>query len=688
MYVNTAPGAYWDVERLVQYWYKNTGFNMKSVIKTPDVNLVVSFDNIVVNPARLSVFIIDNDTQLSTRIYEDAATTNSPTSYSVDWYNKTITLNQGIGATESLMVEVYEVGNGKELIRSNSDFMPMRVNETTSTTEFIFNIQYEPIVNDPLVYVNGVKKVYETDYTITYTDDNFMKLLFLSDTYDTTVDYIVFSIVGNSLAAYNTVQYGYSIPETQVFVPDTTVNNIPLDLEFVTLTSDNINNAIVELNGKRLIPYPLSGYDYTINDITNELEMRFLAVTTDDVVAITTYYDTSRQYLTTEKFLSLEVTGITFVDKTVNPVVITFGTDPGYSDSDLIRVDNISGSTELNNNTYYVKSITYSSGSDYYYELYTDVLLTDPVMGIDISNYEGGGFAWLDSDTVVVPNPAIPDPPPAPSPMPDMTYTDGSRTWVTINGERLNPASLKFNEDNKLSILTELDGSEIIIVTSMVTGASPNSMSFNISVNKAGVGSVYRTNPEDSTWLTQDLFTGDDIIYFYNVSNLVETISASADIELSGTTIYAYVQFDITTVKGVEVYNNTTLTKLPESAFGTALLDGKSVIEFSSGVSVGDSITAILTVGDIVEINGERIRFSNLDAANNTVSGLTRGIQGTHETEVHHQYDMGYGINPAKKITDEEYNLTWNSTNITDIGDPLQISTTPTAVFLQSNQIN
>jgi hypothetical protein len=54
----------------------------------------------------------------------------------------------------------------------------------------------------------------------------------------------------------------------------------------------------------------------------------------------------------------------------IYPVVITFAADPGYADGDLIRIDNVQGSTELNNNTYYVKSVTYSSGSDYYYGLY------------------------------------------------------------------------------------------------------------------------------------------------------------------------------------------------------------------------------------------------------------------------------------------------------------------------------
>jgi hypothetical protein len=219
----------------------------------------------------------------------------------------------------------------------------------------------------------------------------------------------------------------------------------------------------------------------------------------------------------------------------------------------------------------------------------------------------------------------------------------------------------------------------------MVTGESPNPMSFNITVNKYGNGFVTRTNPTDGSWLTQDFTSTDTTMYFYNVSNLVETISTDLIVNDESGTIYTYVQCDINEVKGVQVYNKTTISSLASSQYGLTLFNGKSAVIFSSGVSVGDLVTVTITIGNVVEINGERIKFDVINTETNTITGLTRGVQGTSAAEIHSKYSIGYGINPARRITDAEYSDTWNSETITSNGDPLQISVTDAAVFLQNN---
>jgi len=517
-----------------------------------------------------------------------------------------------------------------------------------------------------------------------------MKLLFLNDTYDTNTDYIVFSILGNSAIAFNPVEYGYSIPETCVFT-GTVSARYTLDTSLISLAGDNEDNAIVELNGVRLIPPNLGGTDYWFEG--DELVL-ILATAAEDVLAITTFYDTSRQYLVTSEYTGLVVTAIKYVDKTNPTLEIVFATDPGFVSGDHVSIAGLTGDTALNESDYYVEPVSYGD-SDFHFALYTNSGLTTPVSNTSVSNYAGGGFAWLDADTIQVPYPTIPSPPIGV--MPDMTYTDGNRTWVTIlhpadsdlGGKRLNPMSLLFEEDNKLNILTALDGAETIIITTMVSGASPNSMSFNINVNRTGVGSVYRTNQEDSTWLTQNFTTNDDVMYFSNVSNLVDSVVRTSTVEDDGTTVYAYVQCDINEVTQVEVYNNDTLETLLKTEFGITLFNGKPAIIFTSGVTAGDVITATLTIGNIVEINGERISFEQIDTTTNTLSGLKRGIQGTRQLATHYVYDVGYGISPARKLSDAEYNSNWNSFNLAVVkGDPLQISTTSTAIFLQSNEIN
>ena len=759
MYVNTAPGAYWNLGNDGSIWYKHTGFNMVSTVTKPNLNLEITFANVVVNPTRMSVFIIDDVTNDSYRIYENTTTGTFTYTYSIDWYNQIVTINQSLPAGKSIMIEMYEVGNGKELIRSNSKYTPIRVDEDTGWSCFIFDIQYEEIVNDPLVYVSVAggtlnKLEYNVDYIISYTYTNFMKLLFLNTTLDPNTDYVSFSIVGNSRTDYNLTQYGYSIPETQVFLGSdiVPVNGFALDDSLTTLTGDNIDNSIVEVNGQRLIPPNLTGAEYTFASVsgTNYLQITATPASTD-VIAITTFYDTERQFLTTADYTGgtgINVTAISYVDHSKTPMEVTFTSDPGFVDTDIIRIDDVSGTTGINNMTYYVDKISATL-----YNLYTDIGLTTPVVGPDFGGYTGGGYAWLDSSTIQIPTPATPGHMEPPI-LPDMTYTDGSRTWFTINGQRLNPQHLRFSTsasftgsisgttltvtaiasgllnigqeifgssispntyivgmisgvggigtyevdisqtvassamttsvDNKLSIFANLDTTDLLLVTSMVTGASPNSMSFNYSINKYSEASVYRANPQDGSWLTQEFELNDDTMYFYNVSNLVETFTTSVNVVTVGLNTYARVQCDINEIKEVLVYNVTVGQNIDSTNYGITLLDGKPTVLFTGGVTAGDLVRITLTVGNIVEIEGERIKFDYIDTVNNTITGLTRGIQGTSSARTHSQYAIGYGINNARKLSEAGYNSTWNSENIVTYGDPLQISDTTYAKFLQS----
>ena len=769
MYVTSAPGAYWDLDNTNPFWYKHTGFNMKSFTAIPDINYQVSFRDVVLNPARMSVFLLNNSTNLSTRIYEDTYGTTLTYNYSVDWYNQKITFNNSatpsaIPAGYSLMIEIYEVGNGKELVRGNSRNIPLQLDTDTNTSMYVFPVQYQSIVNEPLVYISVdggplTKLVYNTDYFITNTNDNLLKLLF-TEIYNIDTDYIVYSILGDSSTLYNTEQYGYSIPETQVFVASSSTTDFELDTTLINLDGDNILNSIVEKNGQRLayLPSDPVNTDYSFVEISSVWYLRLeVSANTSDVIAVTTFYDTSRQYLTTGRYISgtsLYVSAITYIDNNVSPVRVTFATDPSPTTNisgSLFRLDGVVGTTEVNGNTYYINQInstTYdlyslvidtsitgayisgTSGTSYIIALdvtnislgmlvtgtgigkgasnggafitnieadtpsvgeykitlsmtntatVSAVQFSQNTIGDDFSTYMGSGFGWNDLYTIQVPSPTVP------LGMPAMTYTDGSRTWVTINGQRLNTDNVKFYDDNHIGILHALTLSQEVLITSMVTGASPNGIGFNITVNKNSQGSVTRTNDQDGSWLTETFNTGDNIMHFYNVSNLIEQFSTTVNVVEEDSVVYAYVQCDISQVRQVEVYNNTTLETLTDdSTYGIRLLNGRPAVVFTSGATAGNLVTVTLIIGDIVELNGERIRFTTIDITANTISGLIRGVQGTRIAESHAEYTIGHGITPARRLTDMQYMDTWNSNNITDFGDPLQISTTSEGIFLNS----
>jgi hypothetical protein len=105
---------------------------------------------------------------------------------------------------------------------------------------------------------------------------------------------------------------------------------------------------------------------------------------------------------------------------------------------------------------------------------------------------------------------------------------------------------------------------------------------------------------------------------------------------------------------------------------------------FISGANAGDLVTVSLIIGNIVEINGEKIKFNSININNNTITGLTRGVQGTTTLETHTKNSIGFGISPARRLTETQYSENWNSYEITSFGDPLQISTTTEGIFLNS----
>ena len=128
MIVTTRPGSDWDAAI-----YGHVGFNVVSTEITPnDSQLEFSFNGIVENPANMSLFDIDYSTNLSIRIYD----------FTVDWVNKIITLDQPLESAHGLRLDLYEVGNGDQLVKSNSQVIPFVDNMITGFVEMPLNCNY------------------------------------------------------------------------------------------------------------------------------------------------------------------------------------------------------------------------------------------------------------------------------------------------------------------------------------------------------------------------------------------------------------------------------------------------------------------------------------------------------------------------------------------------------------------
>jgi len=760
--VITKPGAFWDNDNITQsFKYGHTGFGMKSKTVVPDFTNKFSFDGMLDNPVQVAVFVEDKVTGLSSRLYETYG-------YTVNWVSKTITLTDTINSNETILVEVYDYGNGREIVRANSQNTPLIIEETTGHSQFLllnytfvqsFNLRNLTTVDiDPVIYHNGVKLTNDK-FEVAIVQNG--TLISFTDTYDLETDYLTFILMSNTvIPEFNDILFGYSLPETQVFeytdssefevanylgnvkdlnyavVEDfndghtyatmgydntgfsafnvgdkvTITGMLPADWNVVDATITHINTAnggttrtfsyiigssystatefgtahngytatkssVVEVNGFRL-----ASTDYEIDVFTATLTVS-ASLTAGDLVAITTFNDFQRQNLVTTEVNNLVVNSIRFIDNNTSVVVsgqryptITISTNEnhGLVDGDLVRLDGIKGMTALNNTTHYVKVITVKS-----FELYEqvteqsgDLIFFPPTSGAGLGAFTPSGFVWKDDTTLTITSNSV--------------YTVGSRTWVTVNGKRVDPANLRFNSNNKLSIMAPIVDTDSVIITAMVSEATPGSMIYNVSVDKLGNGKIHRMT--NNVWLTQPLYSYEDTIHVNNVRLLVNNITENLTAITESNSVVAKLNYKIEDMSGVIVYNASTLLTLSRDDYVVKNVNSRPTVIFTSGVTEGDNLQVTIQIGHIVNINGEQIRFRTIDFTTNTVSGLIRGILGTGIKKTHNMHSFVHGMNDATMLDPIFYDNVLNSSNYTAKGDPMQISDSPAAKFLQTGQ--
>jgi hypothetical protein len=261
------------------------------------------------------------------------------------------------------------------------------------------------------------------------------------------------------------------------------------------------------------------------------------------------------------------------------------------------------------------------------------------------------------------------------------------RLWVTVNGYRIPSSALRLNPDNNLSILTTIQPGDVVIITSMIPTATPNQTVYLQNVNKTGIQSVYRANSLTRTWLTENLQDTDDTIYVEDVTMLTETIiqNETAPAQVDGI-ISIGLEGDKRAICQVIVYNNTTSQTVNPANYYIAIEATAPILKITGGVSVTNVLTITVIIGNLIYVNGEQIGFTTVDFATNTVTGLQRGDNGTGEQTFIPKYSEVYGILSSNKLPSVYTALTWNSYNYNLVdGDPLQISTTVSANFLNAD---
>jgi hypothetical protein len=677
----------------------------------------------------------------------------------------------------------------------------------------------------------GGAEFISNDYTFGIADNGISaSLIFATGAYDATVDYITYTLFGETVP----IQYGYTIPEMQLFTGDGSTTTFSL-VNFVG--DDNANNAIVEVNGLR---QDIS--DYTINTITNEIIFG-TAPLNGDTIAVTTYNQTDRQYFNTQYNItgstvakitninnnivnpivvsitattsgtnvitcidtSLFVAGQTIVfkgisfgglavdgtvyfvrnilssttftieDENGNIIVLSNGSGSMFAEiggqpsvriitvnphnfsspvngNQLIRIDGVFGSTQLNNKTYYVHVID-SYTVDLYEQPYDSALAAINYPVTNVSTYTGGGYIFNnDLYTIVTVNVTSTTTSPtlgnrlivADTSMLiegtpiiftgtslggislNTTYyikevatptaftisatrggdevilandsgsmnatqweqTNVDRLWVTVNGYRVPSSSLVLNENNQLSILTEINPADSVIITSMMPSATPNEEVYLLNVEQNNAGVVFRANTQTRTWLTQPLSNTSSTIYVQDVTRLTDVITQNVTAPTPVNNIYNIgLTSDKNIISSVTVVNNTTGQTISSSNFNVAVISLAPVLQITDGsyINPGDSLTIIVLEGNLIYVNGEQIKFTSVDLVNNTLTGLQRGTNGTGEQQFIPKYAEVYGLLSNNQMSDPNYSKTWNSNVYSNDGDPLQISVTDSAIFLRTD---
>jgi hypothetical protein len=743
------------------------------------------------------------------------------------------TLGMAPGDPISFGIDIIELAAGIDPFTTQV----YNVLSVVSSTSFTLEDPLNP--GNPLTLADsmGGATAITYDYVFALSDNGISAKMIFTAAYQTNTDYLAYTVFGETTPE----QYGFTVPQTELITSDGSTT-YSLD-NYVG--GDNPENAIVEVNGLRISPA-----DYTIN--SNALEITFSVVPAiGDIIAVTTYNLTQRQYFNTQTFNVTStapnntVTPIDYVDNVIAPPIAdtpvsqtsstgniitcddtsnfvvgqtaifkdltgtTFGTSNVKTDgtvyfvesivssteftisttpggpafnpgnyvgvcqvfigglptvrvtttvphnlvtNDVVRVDDIVGSTQLNNNTYYAHVID-ATRVDLYLEQYQPLLtgINSPILGV--ASYVSGGYIFVDGIftiynttgtatnatgnliTVASTNSLVPNTPViftgdvgSSNIVVGKTYyikdielvspntftiseihngdefvlatasgldffvsqweqTNVNRLWVTINGYRVPSSSLYLNPDNNLSILTGINSGDEIIVTSMIPSPTPDEETYVQVLNKEGEQFIYRANTQTRTWLTQDLDITDTTIYVQDATRLTAQIVQNeiAPAAVNGV-ITVGLDADKRIITQIIVYNNTTAQTVATSNYYYDLVDIAPVIRIIGGVTAGDSITVTVIEGNTIFINGEQIRFTSVDIANNTLTGLSRGVNGTGAQTLIPKYSEIFGYLSENLMSRVQYNKTWNSYVYNTVeGDPLQISQTAPAEFLNQD---
>jgi len=159
------------------------------------------------------------------------------------------------------------------------------INEIIDYNEFTVTTTLGSGTEVTLTDKTGLAACITNDYAIGIVTDGITAKLMFATQYTQANDFVTFAVLGES----ELIQYGYSVPETQLYTASGGETQLYLT-NYVGGT--NPENAVVEKNGLRLTNIS----DYVIDNVTQIIYLTD-SLAPGDLLAITTFNETDRQYL-------------------------------------------------------------------------------------------------------------------------------------------------------------------------------------------------------------------------------------------------------------------------------------------------------------------------------------------------------------------------------------------------------
>ncbi len=485
------------------------------------------------------------------------------------------------------------------------------------------------------------------------------------------------------ITTFNDTNRQYMVTQSgiigNVVSPIATINNVlspPLATTLATATTVTTNLITVASVDNFIVDQPVQFYGIaSMGGVLVDGTVYFI----DTIDTIDNKF-TIKNAAGTQIVLTNSTGSLTTVVGGVSTTRVTVATGNNLFTNDVIRIDGTSGSVQLNNNTYYVHVINayVVDTVDLYLQPY------DPAPGAvnfpvtNITTYTGGGFIWennifniqsavasattLSDSTITVDSTdnLIENTP--------VYFTQfGSVTGETILGGLIQGTEYYVKtvvSGTKFTVSEARDGIAFAVTTD--TGTVNVSQWLQVDVDRLWVtingfrvpSSKLRINDPNEISILSEILTGDEVI----ITSMMPSASPNQEV---------YLNF-------VNASNEQTIYRA-ETETRTWLT--QPIFELTTEIFIDD--VGVLGAGDLIIINGEMIKFTDVNTETNSLTGLSRGVNGTAKQSFIPIYTEVYGLISANKLPEMYYDQTWNSNVWNSVsGDPLQISDTIPARFL------